>query len=76
MAHADIVHGGLWQHLGVPQGHIRSDRVAYWDVISRPAVSPEYGIEFNSWFYNTAEADQVRAVQEELEFTEPTEEGG
>lgn len=65
----------LWQHLVVPHWHIRSDRVAYWNVIGRPEVSPDYNLEFNAWFYNPTEADLVRAAQEELEFVEPTEEG-
>jgi microcin C transport system substrate-binding protein len=44
----------LWNHYVVPQWHIRSDRVAWWDRFGRPAKKPAYGVGFESWWIDAA----------------------
>ncbi len=34
----------LWGHYVIPQWHLQSFRVAYWDKFGRPARSPKYGL--------------------------------
>jgi len=34
----------LWGHYVIPQWHLQSYRVAYWDKFGRPARSPKYGL--------------------------------
>jgi microcin C transport system substrate-binding protein len=53
----------LWNYLVVPHWHITADRVAYWNVISRPETSPAYGIDFNTWFFNETNAELIRQQQ-------------
>lgn len=64
----------LWGYYLVPHWYIEYDRVAYWKVVARPATSPKYGIDLDTWFANTAEAEAIRAAQEAIEFVPPTEE--
>ena len=40
----------LWNHLVVPQWHIRYDRIAYWNKFGRPEKNPKYGVDFFSWW--------------------------
>jgi microcin C transport system substrate-binding protein len=40
----------LWSHYVIPHWHITAFRVAYWDRFGRPAVSPKYGIGFDTWW--------------------------
>jgi microcin C transport system substrate-binding protein len=53
----------LWEYLVVPHWHITADRVAYWNVIARPEKSPDYGMDFDTWFYNDAAAQAIREAQ-------------
>jgi microcin C transport system substrate-binding protein len=40
----------LWGSYVIPQWHINIFRVVYWDKFGRPAVSPKYGLGFNTWW--------------------------
>ncbi len=40
----------LWGHYLVPHWHIRSFRVAYWNMFSRPQVTPKYALGFDFWW--------------------------
>jgi len=60
----------LWDFLVVPHWYIGSDRVAYWNVIGRPAKSADYGLDFNTWYYKPDVADAVRQAQEAAEFVD------
>ncbi len=40
----------LWGHYVVPQWHIRSFRIAYWDKFARPAKTPKYSLAFGNWW--------------------------
>lgn len=51
----------LWGYYVVPQWHLRSFRVAYWDQFLRPARSPRYGLGFTTWWIDPAKAARVNA---------------
>ncbi|PKH09612.1 extracellular solute-binding protein [Moritella sp. Urea-trap-13] len=40
----------LWKNLVIPQWHISSYRVAYWQQIQRPEKLPKYGLAIDSWW--------------------------
>jgi microcin C transport system substrate-binding protein len=40
----------LWGHYVIPNWHIQSFRVAYWDKFSRPTVNPRYALGFDTWW--------------------------
>ncbi len=40
----------LWGHYLVPHWHIRSFRVAYWNMFSRPKMTPKYALGFDFWW--------------------------
>ena len=46
----------LWNHYIIPQWHIQSFRVAFWDKFGRPAKSPKYGLGFNTWWVDATKA--------------------
>lgn len=48
----------LWNHFVIPQFHITSYRIAYWDMFGRPALMPEYGLGFNedTWWVDPGRA--------------------
>jgi microcin C transport system substrate-binding protein len=40
----------LWNHYLIPNWHIKTWRVAYWDHIGHPAVSPLYDVGTSTWW--------------------------
>lgn len=45
----------LWNHFVIPQWHINTHRIAYWNKFSRPAVTPIYGdVGFWTWWLKDA----------------------
>ena len=40
----------LWGFYVIPQWHITSFRVAFWDKFDRPRVSPKYALGFEAWW--------------------------
>ncbi|WP_213875862.1 extracellular solute-binding protein [Pseudomonas sp. dw_358] len=40
----------LWGHYLIPNWHIKTWRVAYWDHIAHPLVTPKYDIGINTWW--------------------------
>jgi len=46
----------LWNHYIIPQWHIQTFRVAFWDKFGRPPQSPKYGLGFNTWWVDAAKA--------------------
>lgn len=40
----------LWGHYVVPNWHIKTWRVAYWQPLQRPAQSPQYDIGLHTWW--------------------------
>ncbi|MCI0429297.1 MAG: extracellular solute-binding protein, partial [Rhodospirillales bacterium] len=49
----------LWGHYIIPHWHIRSFRLAFWDMFGRPAVFPKYGFAFDSWWVDQQKLDQL-----------------
>lgn len=43
----------------IPNWHINSFRVAYWDKFSRPQISPPYGLPIEAWWSDPARAATV-----------------
>lgn len=39
-----------WSHYLVPQFHIASHRIAYWDKFSFPSVRPKYALGIDTWW--------------------------
>jgi microcin C transport system substrate-binding protein len=51
----------LWGFYVIPQWHITSFRVAFWDKFDRPRVSPKYALGFDTWWVDAKkEAALVR----------------
>ncbi|MEJ2640229.1 MAG: extracellular solute-binding protein [Desulfosarcinaceae bacterium] len=50
----------LWGHYVIPQWHINTYRVAYWNMFERPKVTPRYALGFNTWWINSQKAERVR----------------
>ncbi|MDF2445595.1 MAG: hypothetical protein K0S46_831 [Moraxellaceae bacterium] len=47
----------------IPQYHLSSDRIAYWDFFERPRLKPKYGTGFDTWWINPQRQAQIRALQ-------------
>lgn len=48
-----------WGHYVVPNWHIRSSRVAYWDKFGRPKITPKYGLCVECWWIDPAKAEAL-----------------
>jgi len=46
-------------HYVVPNWHVRTDRILYWDKFSRPALVPKNGTSIDTWWFD---ADKARAL--------------
>jgi len=44
----------LWGQYAIPQWHIQSFRVAYWDTFARPKITPPYALGFDTWWVDAA----------------------
>ena len=40
----------LWQHYVIPNWHSGVFRVAYWDKLGMPEISPKYNLGFQTWW--------------------------
>jgi microcin C transport system substrate-binding protein len=49
----------LWGHYVIPNWHIRSFRVAYWNKFSRPLVVPKYALGFDTWWIDSDKAAKL-----------------
>lgn len=60
----------LWGYYVIPNWHIKTWRVAYWNHIGHPEVSPKYDIGINTWWIKPgakpaeAQAEEAAAAQE------------
>lgn len=48
-----------WNHYVIPQFHINSYRVAYWDRLERPASRPPYALGFDTWWVRPEAREQA-----------------
>ncbi|MDR3450407.1 MAG: extracellular solute-binding protein [Alphaproteobacteria bacterium] len=56
----------LWNHYVVPQWHIGTYRIAYWDKFGMPPGLPKYapqGAITDAWWADAAKADKIGAAQ-------------
>ncbi|MBM3511576.1 MAG: ABC transporter substrate-binding protein [Alphaproteobacteria bacterium] len=56
----------LWNHFVVPQFHIQSYRIAYWNKFGRPAVTPKYSLGFNTWWVDPAKEAALKRGEAQL----------
>ncbi len=45
----------------IPNFHLSAFRVAYWDKFRRPAISPKYAVDFDTWWVDPTAAKSVEA---------------
>ena len=52
----------LWGHYVIPQWHIRSFRLVYWNRFGRPGIRPKYGLGFpTTWWIDEEKAARLEA---------------
>ena len=52
----------LWGHYVIPQWHIRSFRLVYWNKFGRPGIRPKYGLGFPAtWWIDREKAARLEA---------------
>lgn len=47
----------------IPQYHINTFRIAYWDIFDRPKTVPRYASGFDYWWVNPERLTKIRALQ-------------
>lgn len=53
----------LWHHYVIPQWHINTFRVAYWNKFGHPEQMPKYSLGMpQTWWYDASKADKIDAV--------------
>lgn len=57
----------LWNHYVIPQWHLAVTRIAYWNKLARPEVTPRYAIDLYAWWVDLARAARVEAGKQALE---------
>jgi microcin C transport system substrate-binding protein len=62
----------LWGHYVIPNWHINSFRVAYWNRFGKPKVAPKYGLGFPGTWWIDPKADEALARRQAQE---PKKEG-
>tara|TARA_X000000368_G_scaffold364701_1_gene310567 strand:- start:1886 stop:3835 length:1950 start_codon:yes stop_codon:yes gene_type:complete len=53
----------LFNYYLIPQFHIGHYRVAYWNKISRPEVSPKYDLGFDFWWFDPQKEKNIGKIQ-------------
>ena len=51
----------LWNYYVIPQWHISSYRVLYWDFFDQPAHKPKYSLGFDTWWINQNKYNQIQS---------------
>jgi microcin C transport system substrate-binding protein len=51
----------LWNHFVIPNWHVQSYRVAYWDKFGYPDTPPKYALGFDGWWIDPAKEGAMRA---------------
>ena len=49
----------LFNYYLIPQFHIGHYRVAYWDKLSRPTISPKYDLGFDFWWFDPEKEENL-----------------
>ncbi|RRJ84896.1 extracellular solute-binding protein [Aestuariirhabdus litorea] len=53
----------LWNFYVIPNWHITSDRIIYWNKFGRPQQLPEYGVSLDTWWYDASKAARINNPQ-------------
>ena len=51
----------LFNHYVIPNWHISSYRVLYWDFFDQPAIKPKYSLGFDTWWFNKNKHDFIQS---------------
>ena len=51
----------LWHHYVIPNWHISSYRVLYWDFFDQPNIKPKYSLGFDTWWLNQKKYDLIQS---------------
>ena len=51
----------LWNYYVIPQWHISSYRVLYWNFFDQPQIKPKYSLGFDTWWINQNKFDQIQS---------------
>lgn len=49
-----------WGFYVIPHWHIAYDRLVYWNKFSRPAVTPDNGVQFDAWWVDPAKEQRLK----------------
>ena len=53
----------LFNYYLIPQFHIGHYRVAYWNKLSRPAISPKYDLGFDFWWFDKNKDEDLSSIK-------------
>lgn len=56
----------LWGWYVIPHWHATSWRVAFWNMFGRPATTPDFGLDFQSWWVDPVKEKGLAAKRREL----------
>ncbi len=51
----------LWNYYVIPQWHISSYRVLYWDFFDQPKIKPKYSLGFDTWWINQKQFKTIQS---------------
>ena len=51
-----------WNHYLIPQYHINSYRIAYWDKFAMPEKRPDYSLGFDTWWLKSVDVTTATAA--------------
>ncbi len=55
----------LFGYYVIPQWHLRTQRILYWDKFSRPTVTPRNGTSYNYWWWDKTKAARLEQQRSE-----------
>ena len=48
-----------WRFYGIPQWHINTFRIAYWNKFGKPEINPKYALGIGTWWYDENKAAEL-----------------
>ena len=51
----------LFHYYVIPNWHISSYRVLYWDLFDQPSIKPKYSLGFDTWWVNQTKFDLIQS---------------
>lgn len=49
----------LWGNYVIPQWHVQTDRMLYWDKFGQPEIVPKDGVQVDTWWYDEDKAARL-----------------